>query len=198
MEEPDNIEVGFVFNTEPALEDCERFLDRVPRRAGPDFEADEFNISAYNESESTYLAGTDEEAAATLATADSCKVGVWMDRYELSILVDRSGKELLTPHPALKFSVTIYSFQDPDDESERDGVSQRRQEFLEVLAQAANVLEPRWGFGRRTGLAIGDDETIGELASRCKPPLYEYNVFRPETVEAIGRDTVLNAPAWYT
>lgn len=29
------------------------------------------------------------------------------------------------------------------------------------------------------------------------PPLYEYNVFRPETVEELGRERVLSAPDWY-
>lgn len=44
---------------------------------------------------------------------------------------------------------------------------------------------PGRGFGRRGGLAIGEDETIDDLAARPTPPLYEYNVFRPGTVEAL-------------
>jgi hypothetical protein len=87
--------------------------------------------------------------------------------------------------------------EDTDDVDHRNKITQRRREFVEVLAQAANILEPKWGFGRRGGVAIGEDETIEDLATRTKPPLYEYNVFRPETVEAIGREQVLSAPAYY-
>ncbi|MFW5917984.1 MAG: hypothetical protein ACOCR0_00730, partial [Haloferacaceae archaeon] len=64
-------------------------------------------------------------------------------------------------------------------------------------AQAADILDPTWGFGRRGGLAIAEDETVEELASMTKPPLYEYNVFREETVEAIGRDRVLSTPCYF-
>ncbi|TYL39967.1 hypothetical protein CV102_04075 [Natronococcus pandeyae] len=66
-----------------------------------------------------------------------------------------------------------------------------------MLARAADILEPRWGFGRRGGIAVGTQETVDDLAARTTPPLYEYNVFRPETVEALGRERVRSAPAWY-
>jgi len=53
-----------------------------------------------------------------------------------------------------------------------------------------------WVFGNKGGLAIGEDMSVKELASAIEPPLYEYNLFRQETVKHIGREQVLNAPAW--
>ncbi|WP_225308215.1 hypothetical protein [Haloarcula sp. CBA1131] len=98
--------------------------------------------------------------------------------------------------PYLEFTTWIYALQNPDD-GHIDRVKQRRRGFAEIHAKAADILDPQWGFGRRGGLAIGEDETVEDLATRTKPPLYEYNVFRPETLEAIGREQVLSAPAYY-
>lgn len=115
---------------------------------------------------------------------------------DISIGFSRTGVgfPIYASTPYLTFSTWIYALEKPDREP-LERVKQRRREFVEVLARAADVLEPRWGFGRRGGLAIGEDETIDDLAARPAPPLYEYNVFRPETVEALGRERVRLAPA---
>jgi hypothetical protein len=101
--------------------------------------------------------------------------------------------------PYFHFSTTIYNFRERQTaENPSEDVLKKRRNFVETLSNAADIFEPHWGFGRQIGIAIGDHETIDELATRTRPPLYEYNVFRNETVEAIGRDAMVSAPAWYT
>lgn len=200
MEDPDWIEIAYVFDGEPSEETYESLLEMFPRNPGPEYGAGEFNINYQRADEDSRMVYADfDRALEAITTAQYCSIEIWMDGYGLRLGFSDTGAGLLhSPSvPYLRFSTTVYAFTDPYNEEHLDEVTQRRREFVDVLARAADILEPRWGFGRRTGLAIGDDETVEDLASMTTPPLYEYNVFRPETVEKLGRERVLSAPAWY-
>lgn len=205
MEDYDWIEIAYVFDDEPTAETYESLLDVLPRYPGNTLEEDEFgvNYSDGNGVDERRVSGSTSEVAELLSTHPNCRISVPMglDLYDLSIGFNKTGAGLLpsSSRPYVRFATTIYVFEDPDEEDDASLENGRhlRREFVEVLAHAADVLEPRWGFGRRGGLAVGEDDTVESLAAMTTQPLYEYNVFRPETVEAIGRDRVLSAPAWY-
>lgn len=204
MEDYDWIEIAYVFEDEPSVEAYESLLDTLPRYPDDTLDTDEFhlNYSDGNGVDELRVPGSAAEAAEALSTYPSCRIRVPMGRklHDLSIGFSETGG-LLAPSSRsyVRFSTTIYAFENTNgaDADYRADLVARRREFVETLARAANVLEPMWGFGRRGGLAIGEDDTVEALAAMATPPLYEYNVFRPETVEAIGRDRVLSAPAWF-
>lgn len=75
-----------------------------------------------------------------------------MGRYELQVTTNRTNSWLLSEVPHVTFSVEVYSFEKPDDAGHSDAVEQRRQEFVQTLADVATVLKPTWGFGRRGGI----------------------------------------------
>ena len=201
MEDPDWIEIAYLFDEKPSLEAYKVLFNSLPQNPGPEYDAREFDIryTDQDDGQDRSIFAESDKAVEALTTSEYCSVEVWLDRYGIDIGFDKNG--LGSPNysatPYLNFATTIYSFQNSDDNRNLEEYKERRREFVEILSQSANILEPKWGFGRRGGLAIGENETVEELADRTCPPLYEYNVFRSETVEAIGRDRVLSAPAWY-
>lgn len=199
MEDYDCIEMAFVFDNPPSVETYETLLETLLGYSGIDTEATELNIKYQNEGDESEWASCNHREIARIArTSSSMNVSVPLEWDDISIGFSKGGMGFPTysSTPYLRFTTWIHTLQEPDREP-LERVTRRRWEFAEIHARAANVLDPKWGFGRRGGLAIGEDETVEALAAMTTPPLYEYNVFRPETVEAIGRDRVLSAPAWY-
>lgn len=202
MEDYDLIELTYVLDEEPSSDIFETLINAFPEYGRRDRGPREYGIRASKIDEYTNevdIVGGREEILQTISTYPEWSVEVLLSHDDLTIVRSKSELGLLSDlsKPNLQFSTWIYAMKDSDDHGSPPEVKKMRKEFVEVLAQAANILEPKWGFGRRGGLAIGEDETIEDLATRTKPPLYEYNVFRPETVEAIGREQVLSAPAYY-
>ena len=200
MEDYDWIQIAYIFESEPSIESYESlfgkvltYLNKSPRTGKVEAvywnEDDERNEGAVRPNDAAQIASEYPTMKVNLET-------VWDD---ISIGFEKQGKGFPSydQTPYLRFTTWIYALKDTDDEQYLETIKQYRRNFAEIHAQAANILEPTWGFGRRGGLAIGEDETIEDLATRTKPPLYEYNVFRPETVKAIGREKVLSAPAYY-
>lgn len=107
-----------------------------------------------------------------------------------------TGDVLLSSVPHVSVSETIHPFTKPDTEELLREIRKRRRTFTDALSVVAEILEPMWVFGGKGGLAVGEDMSVKGLASAIEPPLYEYNLFRQETVKHIGRERVLNAPAW--
>jgi len=201
MDDYDRIEIVYIFDEEPSISAFESLFEEFPTYPGPEYSTDEFSMSYRDENQGVnevYDFGKYDDVIQVISTYPNWSISVPLAHDELTVVSNQGGVGLLSESPHfLEFTTWIYGLEDTEDEEHRNRVEQRRQEFVEVLAQAADILEPTWGFGRRGGLAIGEDETIEDLATRTKPPLYEYNVFREETVEAIGRERVLSAPAYY-
>lgn len=199
MEDYDWIQLAFVFDEEPTLRTYEALLDTAPSNSGPEYDASEYNVKYRTGDTGTkQIYAEAGETLDAISNAQYWNIEVWMDRYGISIAFE-TGRGLLpdSETPTLTLSTTIHAFDDPVGDESLVETEQRRREFVDFLAATASILRPKWGFGRRGGIAIGDDETIEDLVTRTIPPLYEYNVFRPETVEAIGRDKILSAPAWF-
>ncbi|WP_242493270.1 hypothetical protein [Haloarcula hispanica] len=199
MEDYDQIEFVCVFDTEPDVGTYELLFSELLTSQNADPGSDEIDVIYWDtEMDKNRETLNYEEAARIPSKCQALSVNLETEWDEISIGFSKSGRGFPSYEvtPFLRISTWIYALQNPDD-GHIDRVKQRRREFAEIHAKAADILDPQWGFGRRGGLAIGEDETVEDLATRTKPPLYEYNVFRPETVEAIGREQVLSAPAYY-
>lgn len=199
MEDYDRIEVAYVFDTEPTTETYKDLFEKLLTLQNNDSESEKIEAVYWDKNLNKHTQVSKyEEVAQIVPEFQTISVKLQTGWDEISI--GFSKREKTFPYyestPYLQFSTWIYPLEDPDGDFP-DEVKHRRREFAKIHAHAANILDPQWGFGRRGGLAIGKDDNINELATMVTPPLYEYNVFRRETVEAIGRECVLSTPAWY-
>ena len=201
MEDCDRIEIAYILETDPSFETYERLFKSFLIAQGRDPSAEEIRITYWDEDEKrNEKVGKYKEIAQILPAYPTVSAELQTSWDELSIGFSKQGMGLLSYQltPYIDFSTWIYALKDVDDEKYlEEEIKPDRREFAELHAAAANALDPKWGFGQRCGLAVGENETVEELAARVRPPLYEYNVFREETVEAIGREQVLSAPAYY-
>lgn len=199
MEDYDLIQIACLFDQEPSRETYTSLLELFVKHSGVNEDNGELTVDYRDEMDESNRVRTDASEVAQIArSASSVTISAPMDWDDISIGFSRTGAGFPTysSTPYLTFNAWIYALKDPDREPLKR-VKRRRQEFVELIARAMDVLEPRWGFGRRGGIAIGEDDTVEDLAAMTTPPLYEYNVFRPETVEALGRERVRSVPAWF-
>ena len=189
MEDYDKIQVAYIFEKEPTVDDYQSLFEQLLEYTGND---KQIKISADE-------IKTDPAEAAEFVYKDESGNVRPPNKLDTSISSSKAGWDLLSDPwvPHLRFSTWIYRLKRADDGEGSAEIERLRREFVDIHALVAEVLEPRWAFGRRGGLAIGEDESIEELTETTTPPLYEYNYFRPETVDALGWDRVLTAPAWY-
>jgi len=198
MKDNELIEIAFVFSQRPNQKELQSLFGTLMQRSRQETNTDQFDLAFWDDtSDIQRVKGDSIEAADRFTSHAVSTITIPLSGFRLAVGAEYTGG-IIEPVPHLYLSEQIHPFTDSYNTDGDDAiVAQRRQNFVEILAQAADILEPTWGFGRRGGLAIGEDETIEDLATRTKPPLYEYNVFRPETVKAIGREKVLSAPAYY-
>lgn len=194
MQDTDIIEIGFVFSDSLSFEQTDELVKELPSVSGDICEDEDYKLTYWDEDGKKRTHGNEKETSTIFMDSQICTVKVRAEHFKLTISQNlREG--LLSSVPHLYFRIRrIWLLS--SDENKTDLEKPRRQ-FVETLATMAEVLEPTWGFGSKGGIAIGENETVAELADSITPPLYEYNVFRSETVDAIGRERILNSPAWY-
>ena len=191
MQDYDRIEAAYIFEDELSVDDYQSLFERLVRYAGGD-EKLEFSLTANVDK-------VIPKESAEIMYANESRRTKPPSELDISISFDEQRSDLLSGPwvPHLQFFTWIYRLKRADDGEGSAEIERLRREFVDIHALAAEVLEPQWAFGRRGGLAIGEDESIEELSETTTPPLYEYNYFRPEAVDALGWDRVLTAPAWY-
>ncbi|WP_258560427.1 hypothetical protein [Halorhabdus salina] len=199
MRDYDWIQIAYIFDTEPSYDTYKSFFREVERYLKISDEFNSIGLDLECEEKKSSCGEIAEEAAQLATEEPSFRVKISTEWDNVTASFDKDGlgfpKYELTPY--LTFTTWIYALKDTDIKEHQEKVEEYRNNFAKIHQFAANIFDPKWGFGRRGGLAIGDDETVEELADRTRPPLHEYNVFREETVEAIGREQVLSAPAYY-
>lgn len=192
----DWIDIALVFSTEPSREEIEQFflsLCTHPDRT----ENSQLDIASWDDTADIHrFEGGEEEAAKAFLGYEVSTITVPFERFDLKIGAEYTDW-LLSQVPHMTIKAVVYPFRAPSGSETTNEIRESRRRFVNVLGDTANFFNPRWGFGRRGGLAIGEDESIEQLAETTMPPLYEYNVFREETVDALDRDRVTSAPAWY-
>lgn len=202
MKDYDCIKIGFVFEEAPSRQAYETLFNIFYNQDNESKNKKGHEIHYRDGDHRSTIDADNDEAAKIMTTASMCHVSLSTGHsnidHTIEVGFDNSGMGLLatSPYPYLSLTTWTYSLEDPKKEA-LDTVKDRRMRYVRGLAEIAKIFRPLWGFGRRGGIAIGEDQTIEDLATRLKPPLYEYNVFRQETVEAIGREHVLSAPAYY-
>lgn len=195
MSKEDWIEIAFIFEERPGSDELESLFESL--LANSDSDTNDLDIAAWDDtSDIHHYSGNAAEAAAACSEYLDSTIGIRFEGFKLQIGSGYSNG-LLADIPHVTAREGIHPFTDSSEVSE-DTILARRKRFVRTLARCAEVLDPKWGFGRRDGVAIADDQTIEKLVTMERPPLYEYNVLNSETAEAIGHKTIQNTPAWFT
>lgn len=194
----DLIEVAYVFEERPSVDALETLFEGLSAHPLSTSQADSLEIVRWDEpGQPERHVGTALDAARACNGGYAVKVAIEFGAFELGIGPNHE-RECLSTVPHVVFDEQVHPFTDPSTgDADRD-VHRRRVQFASVLAHAAELLDPNWGFGRWGKLAVEAESTVNDLLASNAPPLYEYNVFDRQTVEAIGPETVLDTPAWYT
>ncbi|WP_247729405.1 hypothetical protein [Halovivax limisalsi] len=193
----DFIEIAYVFEEQLTVDALETLFESLASHPYSSSAASSLDIVCWVET-----GGMEKQVGTSMDAARACRKGyaasvtIEFGSFELSIGPDHED-ECLSNVPHIVFSEHVHPFRVPSTEDVDQGFHRRRFQFVSVLAYAAELLDPNWGFGRWGNLAVDSDSTVRELATSNAPPLYEYNVFDSQTVETIGRDRVLSAPAWF-
>lgn len=194
MSKEDWIEIAFVFDDRPRPEELEKLFASLQTQS--DSDTDGLNVAAWDEtSDIHHYSGTPAEAAAACREYLDSTIGIRFDGFKLRIGSGYSDG-ILAEVPHITVREGVHPFTESDDLSD-EAMASRRKRFVQTVARCAEISQPRWGFGRVGGVAVGEDESVEQLASQTLPPLYEYNFFRDETVQALERDRVATSPAWY-
>lgn len=194
MKDNDWIEIAYIFDSTLGVDELRgvfEFLRDCPAVTL----SESISLTSYEDGDRNRSQVDIDDAAAHCLDRDGCGFRIPTPGFEISAFVE-SQSGLLQETSNVQFRVPITPFQDRENRDPEE-IRTRSDRFANVLGSIASKSEPLWGFGRRTGLAIGTDESVSELARRPAPPLYEYNVFDREAVEAIGRDRLQAAPVWH-
>lgn len=192
----DRIEIAFVFDTLPSIERLAEYFEETVATGEGDI-PEEFDVTYWDESGRTHdMTGSSRDVADVCLTQSSAMVTIQFGGFELEIGPNHD-REPVADVPHLLFSEHVHPFE-ADWDGPSDTVRERRWRLANVLADSASILDPKWGFGRRDGLAIPEGTSTERLADSSHPPLYEYNVFDADVVDAIGRERIHSSPAWFS
>lgn len=192
----DTIEFAFIFKEEVSTDTLSTLFEFLSDHSTLN-PTEGFDIAYCGEDKSIKTQSGDYSTAAQIcSTQYGASVKVPYSGFRFTIGPDHTYEPLSgVPHQVLRQDVHPLSTMVNEEVDDR--VRQSRQDFTELLRDSAEILAPAWGFGKLGGITPSGDDSVADLADSVTPPLYDYNVFREETVDHIGRDRLLNAPAWH-
>lgn len=130
-----------------------------------------------------------------MSSSPTCTVSVAFEEFVLSVGRD-AGRSNHLEQSHLLFDVAASSFR--PTESVPDGeLENRRQTFIAILTAIAETTSPLAGFGRVGGPCFDNLPSAATIRKGSIDFLFEYNVFSESTVDRLGRESVLETPAWH-
>ena len=195
------ITVACLFDSRPDRTDIEGILRELKTGSS--------NASLTGELDMIYWDTTDniqqqtssiEKAARTCLDWDTWMVSLDFQGFELRLSHTYSSTDdgSLSGFPHLDITATVHPFVASGGDSIDEEIQRRRRRFVNVLSDFLTVADPVCAFGGRSeGRIQVSEDTVQALLRSTTPPLFEYNLFNPNAVEAIGRDQIINAPAWH-
>ena len=192
----DWIEIVFLSESRLTEDTITNLLDVLVTRSTHQNDDETLSTAFWDDTSDINREEVSVEGAADIVTNYQVSViTIPFDGFELRVGCEYNDNYLgSVPH--LAFSEQIHPFTETDEAGIDAEIKRRRHLFADVLADAGETVTPKWGFGRRGGVA-SDSKPATELLAKNRPPLYEYNLFDSETVDSIGRKAITDSPAWY-
>lgn len=184
-----------VFDSAPSADRVVSAFELLADLSGQDDAGSEIDVAWWDENSSiTSFRG---DLAATIDAwkrSETITATVRFEGFELAVEGDDADSPLASiPH--IRFSEQIHAFTPPEDRSETR--ERRRRRFAEAIGAAASLLEPEFGIGHQGEVTPEMIQQYRQRSAASHPPLYEYNLFSTETVESVGRERFITAPAWH-
>lgn len=116
---------------------------------------------------------------------------------ELNVRIRYFSKEVAKSEPQLSIGVWASQFKIWEDSTE-DGTRRRTEQFVTFVRLLSETFDPLYAFG---GIERSESPEqllppLDQLKCGKVKRLFWLNTFSPATVERLGRDRVLSAPAW--
>ena len=195
-ENNDWIEIVFLFEGRPTKDIITNLLDALATRSTRQNNDETLSIAFWDDTSDINREDVGIKGAANIVTNYQVSVvTISFDGFELQVGCEYNDN-YLDSVPHLAFSGQIHPFTETDEAGIDAEIERRRHLFADILTDAGEIVTPKWGFGRRGGVA-SDNKPAIELLAKNRPPLYEYNLFNSEMVASIGRKAITDSPAWY-
>lgn len=190
------IEFACVFETPPSEATVASLFELLRESSDKDTGDGELDIACWDEeSDIEAFEGDPTDAADAWQRRETITVTVRFEGFELRVGSEtQSGPLASVPH--ISFRETIHPFTGSDGR-DTEALERRRRRFVDTLSAAGSLLDPTFGIGCGHGVTSEMIEGYPDCPAESQPPLYEYNLFSAETVDSIGRDRLLTAPAWH-
>lgn len=192
----DWIEVVFLFEGRPTKGTITNLLNALATRSTHQNNDETLSIAFWDDTSDINRKDVGVEGAADIVTSYQVSIiTISFEGFELQVGCEYNDN-YLDSVPHLAFSEQIHPFTETNETRIDAEIKRRRHMFAGILADAGEIVTPKWGFGRRGGVA-SDSEPAIELLTKNRPPLYEYNLFNSEMVDFIGHEAIIDSPAWY-
>lgn len=192
---PDNIEIVYCYAEDIDPDIVRRIFDVVLEYGGRGmFDNDEFKIGYWDETDTLHgQEGAPEELIEPILTAETYSLGVNFDEFILSI-----GRDAETTPEGDHIVISIDTTAFEDGVAAESVVQSRREKLVNFLVALAERTNPIGGAGAVWEYTLDAIPPIERYRDGDIPFLFEYNLFNEHCVARLGRDTVLEAPAWRT
>jgi hypothetical protein len=192
----DWIEIVFLFEGRPTEDTITNLLNVLATRSTHQNNDETLSTAFWDDTSDINQEETGVEEAADIVTDYQVSVvTISFDGFELQVGYEYNDN-YLDSVPHLVLSEQIHPFTETNKTGIDAEIKRHRHLFADILADAGEIITPKWGFGRRGGVA-SDSKPATELLVKNRPPLYEYNLFNSEMVDSIGRKVIADSPAWY-
>ena len=190
----DWIEIVFLFEGRLTEDMITNLLDVLVTRSTHQNNDETLSTAFWDDTSDINREEVSAEGAADIITNYQVSViTIPFDGFELQVGCEYNDNYLgSVPH--LAFSEQIHPFIETNKTKIDDEVQRRRHLFADILADAGETVTPKWGFGRRGGVA-SYNKPATELLMKNRPALYEYNLFNSEMVNSIGRKAITDSSA---
>ena len=192
---PDNIRIAYCYAEDVGPDTVRSIFDVVLEYGGRGtFDNDEFKLGYWDETGTLHgKNGVPEELIEPMVTAEMYSVGANFDEFNLSIGHDAEA----TPGgDHIVISVITAPFRDRGGSEQL--VQSHRETLVDFLVALAERTNPIGGAGMIRKNRFDAIPAIENYRDGTVPFLFEYNLFNQQCVARLGRDTVLEAPAWRT
>lgn len=192
----DWLSVLYLFDRPLPAADIDSLLTALEPISGGYASQDGYKISyTMPDGESDWEYHSREELSNLISTSSYSSTVLNFDQFTL-YLKQMSKAELLNSQPHLLFKLPVHAFKGPIGEESDSEAQANRLAFVEMLTVVAETLQPRLGVGNR-GANVEYRLPDQMIDGASVDTLFEYNIYAPETVEKLGQEDILSAPAWH-
>lgn len=190
----DCIEVAFLYDDPldtDSVDECIGFLER--KGGGPSADK-EYSVTHWDDPQEPESESADQGRIAELiAMRPTSILRISFDEFHLTVGRNAELQIDATDHLIISADKTPFKSSCPVPGTE---IEHRRETFASVLAGITEITDPHGGFGGPGPYPLGDPSNPRTVVDGIVSEMFEIVYLREWAVEEIGRQTVLDLPAW--